>query len=46
MGYAEAPYFVLILNEASLQLMGDLINAEDEGDVKLDIGVPGVVWDP
>ena len=25
--------------------MGDLIDTEDEGDMKLDIGVPGVVWE-
>ena len=36
--------FIPLLNEASLQFMGDLIDAEDEGDVKWDIGVPGVVW--
>ena len=36
--------FCTFLNEASLQFMGDLIDAEDEGDVKWDIGVPGVVW--
>ena len=44
--YAEAPFLIRFLNEASLQFMGDLIDAEDEGDVKLDIGVPGVVWGP
>ena len=25
--------------------MGDLIDAKDEGDMKLDIGVPVVVWE-
>ena len=43
--YADPPFFIPFLNEASSQLMGDLIDAEGEGDVKLDIGVPGVVGD-
>ena len=32
--YAVALFFIPSLNEASLQLIGDLIDAEDEGDVK------------
>ena len=41
----QAPYFFPFWNEAGLQLIGDLIDPEDEGDVKLDIGGPGVAWD-
>ena len=33
------------LNDASSKCMGHLIDAEDEGDVIWDIGVPGAAWD-
>ena len=43
--YAEAPFFMPFWNDVSSELMGDLIDVVDEGDVKLDINVPGVVLD-
>ena len=43
--YEEASLLIIFLNDACSECIGDLMDAEGEGDVTKDIGVAGVVWD-
>ena len=43
--YEEASLLIPVLKDASSIWIGDLIVVEDEGDVTMDIGVPGAAWD-